>query len=71
MNNSPTAGLSPLMDMRVKLTKAEQRIEQLEAIVEAVKKLRETVDDWAADAGGYHPVWFEVEEALLILETQT
>jgi len=30
IDDSPTGGLSPLMDMRCKLTKAEKRIEQLE-----------------------------------------
>lgn len=31
MSDSPTAGLSPLMDMRIKLTHAEQEIERLTA----------------------------------------
>ena len=35
MGNSSTGGLSPLADMRCKLTAAEKRIEELEAVLEA------------------------------------
>ena len=34
MNDSPTGGLSPLMDMRIRLTKANDRIKVLEDAIE-------------------------------------
>ena len=46
------------------LERLQSRNELLEVVVEAAKELAKSVDDWAADAGGYDPAWFLVEDAL-------
>ena len=49
MSDSPTGGLSPLMDMRIKLTKAEDEIERLECSLLISRKKHELAIEHIAE----------------------